>query len=655
MPCKKHGIILHMKDAISISADGLGYSIDLPGLRLAGCRVSAQTDGKTAVASNLGLSSEGGRAIISGETPFGPVSVRFSPAADGTSVTMVATLDLNVSARHVALFPLSGLEIAGATHLLSHGRSMGGCKTCKLPAKRLENEAGEEPGAKFESVFQTMVSFPNVKLHVTQDLRQDNLTFVTGFVDGDAIHDFSVSTHFEFAKPGRFTSEPTTLATVTDGFQAMRAWGDAQQSAPLPAEPQPVGWNSWDYYRWTITEDEVLKNADFIASDPVLSKHVKRIIVDDGWQYCYGEWEPNPFFKSGMDSLARNLRKMGFVPGLWICPGIAEPHSMIAQWQTDWLAMSEGGDPCLSFDCMRRKGFIIDPTLPAVKKWLFDLFTRYADMGYGYFKTDFLMPVTKAPRYHRELPRGQIIRELMTPITDAIRGKADLLGCGYDYNGGCDLVRMVRAGSDIHSTWGCTKSNAVSVAARFWASNRVWITDPDFCVCRGPETVNDPDLGRLRCLYVFVTPEDTRSGLTPTLPWGFGFDTILAHEAECLLSIALMNGGAINLSDKLYVLNDRGLDLVRRTVSAARGSAPTPVDLFESDRVSKWFQTIPGGCRVLLVNWEDNESELSLDLAPFGVNAASARNFWTDETVAIYDNVLRATLRPHSCLLAEFK
>ncbi len=114
-----------------------------------------------------------------------------------------------------------------------------------------------------------------------------------------------------------------------------------------------------------------------------------------------------------------------------------------------------------------------------------------------------------------------------------------------------------------------------------------------------------------------------------------------------------MNGGAINLSDKLYVLNDRGLDLVRRTVSAARGSAPTPVDLFESNRPAKWFQPIPGGCRVLLVNWEDVDAELSLDLAPFGVNASSARDFWTDRIVAISNNILRASLSPHSCLLAE--
>ncbi len=644
-----------MKDAITLSANRQSYAIALPGLQLAGCRISVEADGTSADASALVLTHDGGASVIAGETPFGPISVRFSPVAGKSAVTLVATLDLNAPARRIALRPLSGLTLKGATHLLSHGRSMGGCKTCKLPAARLENEAGEEPGAKFESFFQTMVSFPSRKLHVTQTLKQDNLTSVTGTVDGDAIRGFAVATCFEFAKPGRLTAEPTTLAAVTDGHQAMRAWGDAQQTAPLPAEPQPVGWNSWDYYRWTITEDEVLKNAEFIASDPVLSKYVKRIIVDDGWQYCYGEWDPNPFFKSGMDALARNLRKMGFVPGLWICPGIAEPHSRIAQWQTDWLAMSEGGDPCLSFDCMRRKGFIIDPTLPAVKQWLHDLFTRYVEMGYGYFKTDFLMPVCKAPRYHRDIPRGQIIRELMTPITDALRGKADLLGCGYDYNGGCDLVRMVRAGGDIHSTWRCAKANAISVAARFWASNRTWTTDPDFCVCRGPETSTDPDLGRLRCLYVFVEPDEKRRGFNEDLPWSFGFDTIRASEAECLLSIALMNGGAINLSDKLYVLNDRGLDLVRRTVSAARGSAPTPVDLFESDRASKWFQTIPGGCRALLVNWEDEEAELALDLAPFGVNAATARNFWTDGTIAVNGNVLRATLKPHSCLLAEFR
>ena len=50
-----------------------------------------------------------------------------------------------------------------------------------------------------------------------------------------------------------------------------------------------------------------MKNAEFIANDPVLKQHVKRIIVDDGWQYCYGEWEANSLFPQGMKWLAGKI------------------------------------------------------------------------------------------------------------------------------------------------------------------------------------------------------------------------------------------------------------------------------------------------------------------------------------------------------------
>ena len=72
------------------------------------------------------------------------------------------------------------------------------------------------------------------------------------------------------------------------------AYADENAPEGKVFEDPVCGWNTWDYYRWTITEDEVLKNAEFIAKDPVLSKHVKRIIIDDGWQYCYGEWGMPP-------------------------------------------------------------------------------------------------------------------------------------------------------------------------------------------------------------------------------------------------------------------------------------------------------------------------------------------------------------------------
>ena len=119
-----------------------------------------------------------------------------------------------------------------------------------------------------------------------------------------------------------------------------------------------------------------MKNAEFIASDPVLSRYVKRIIIDDGWQYAYGEWVHNGLFPSGMEKIASTLTKMGFEPGLWIAPGIAEGVTRIAQTKYDMLAKSEDGVPAMMFNCMERRGFILDPTHPNAHKFWFELFDK---------------------------------------------------------------------------------------------------------------------------------------------------------------------------------------------------------------------------------------------------------------------------------------
>ena len=636
--------------AVTIAPDGRSFRLKAPGLALKTCRIGMATDTLAQeFAGGLTLaSSKAGRVRITATSSLGPLTLDLRASRLGNVAALTCTLALAAAARHrwVELAPIAGVTLNKATHLLVHGRSMGGCHAWPLPSEIAEPT--------FTSHFQCVISRAGVKLHLSHPLRQQQVACIKGGIRGATISGLTATTRFEFSSAKRLVAEPLTLAAVADGFAAMTAWGDAQTAAPPPATPQPVGWNSWDYYRWTISEDEVLANAEFIATDPVFSQHVKRIIVDDGWQYCYGEWDANSLFPSGMASLAKKLRKMHFVPGLWMCPTIAEPHSRIAQWHTEMLAQSEGGDPCLAFECMRRHGFIIDPTRPDSKKWLHDLFTRYADMGYGYFKLDFLASTLKARRFFKNVPRGTMMREIITPIRQAVDGRAEILGCGYVYDGGNDLVQMVRAGSDIHATWNETRRNAVAVAARFWASNRVWITDPDFAVCRGPDTSKDPDRGRLRCLYVFVTPDETRREFTEGRAWSEGFDSLRAHEAQVLLSLVTINGGAINLSDKLTTLNEKGLDLLRRTVAAPRGNAPIPLDLFESALASRWLQKTPFGFRTLLINWGETAAEYTLDLAPHGLNAVRARNFWTDETVRIKGDHVTAKLAPHSCQLLDF-
>jgi hypothetical protein len=431
-------------------------------------------------------------------------------------------------------------------------------------------------------------------------------------------------------------------------------WADENIEEEKELENPVKGWNTWDYYRWTITEDEVLENAEFIASDPVLSKHVKRIIVDDGWQYCYGEWDANPLFPSGMKALADRLAGMGFEPGLWIAPTIVEPHSRIAQLHTDMLALGESGYPCLAYECCKRLGFVLDPTREKTRKWLFDLFNRYTEAGYKYFKLDFLWQTLKAPYfYDKTVSRGQITREIMRPIYQAANGKASILGCNFNFEGGSAYVDYVRVSGDIHSKWKSIKTNVPSVASRFWANGKLWWNDPDFALCRGAETSDDPDLEKLRPVLVYVSPDMPESAEAHEK--NESLVNITYEESKILLSIAILSGGSLNLSDKMTLLNEKGLDLARRTVSAEPGKAALPLDLFASREPSYWLQELnSGGHRVLMVNWDETEREMMLDLNKYNVSYSTCKDFWTDENYPVKGNRIEAALKPHTCRLLNF-
>ena len=373
--------------------------------------------------------------------------------------------------------------------------------------------------------------------------------------------------------------------------------------------------------------------------------------MDDGWQYCYGEWEANSFFPSGMKHLAQELTKMGFEPGLWFAPAIAEPHSRIAQLDYDMLARSAGGQPCLAYECMRRFGFVLDPTVRKTEEFMEKMFRRYAEMGYRYFKLDFLCSIFKAPRFSdSNVRRDELIPRLLAPIYRGIDGRAVLLGCNYPYTAGNSMVEAVRIGADIHARWESCLHNVSAVAAHFWANKKLWLNDPDFALCRSAETSNDPDLNRLNPMWPFVNPEDGEKAFGK-----FQLASMNVSELEVLLSVVLAAGGAVNLSDKMTLLNEKGLFLARKVVSAESGEAARPLDLFRSDRPTQYLQKLKSSWRVLLINWENTAKTVSFDPAAYGIHPVSATDFWKEEAVELHSGKLEFELAPHSCRLIELK
>jgi len=629
---------------LEIKTDG-AFSVALPGFSVLNCVPAVRAGDVVPAGFNWNVCKESDDSVcLAGENELGKWLLEFAAAKNlsginGISVKMSGELHQVLPDLEVTVLKIASLS---ADHILTQGIVMGGCSAIKLPAN-----------TSFSSHYQTMISAGDHILQIGYPLMQQQPGKIHGKIHARELLDIHVAYRISHFGLKKIELDPVTLFAAKDGFQLMHDWADANIEVKKDfTDMVAPGWNSWDYYRWTITEEEVLNNAAFIARDPVLSKHVKRIIVDDGWQYCYGEWNANPLFPNGMSYLAKEIRKMGFVPGLWFAPTIVEPHARIAQMDYDMLAMGESGKPCVAFECMRRYGFVLDPTLPKVRTYLFDMFKRYADMGYGYFKLDFLGSTLRARKFADvSVPRSQIIRKIVEPIYEAVNGKARILGCNYNFEAGNKVVDAVRVGGDIHATWKGICHNVASVAARFWGNKRLWLNDPDFALCRSLDTANDPDMTRLLCCLVYITPEMTDSKFCefPLV------EEVSRPQAELLLSIVLAAAGAVNLSDNLPRLNERGLELARRVVSADSGDAAIPVDLFRSDKPSYWFQKVNDYHRVLLINWNDEPGTYSFDLKPYGIKADSAVNFWNDQIVPVNDGVISVELQPRSCLLAVVK
>lgn len=626
-----------------LDADAKRLTLDAGnGVTLTGCVSRVTLEGGAQETVRWTSQKNGVKKItLSGSTPSGRWTLTIrranrSQGLEGLCLEMSGVIGKGV--RVTELIPLAVTRVR-TDHVLVHGRSAGGCEAILLPVEKAHP---------FVSYLHLTLTRKGVSLHLSQPLKQRNPSRLCGAVEGPGVKGLMVVTPIDAGFAGRrLEAEPVFLFSGADGHALLEAWAREQRPRPPAPVPPVAGWNSWDYYRWTVTEEAVIRNAEFIAADPVLSRHVKRIIIDDGWEYCHGEWEANPLFPHGMKWLARRLTKLGFEPGLWLCPGVMEPHARISQWDMDMLAKGKSGLPCLAFECMRRFGFVLDPTVPKTRKWIRDLFTRYADMGYRYFKLDFLKQTLKAPVFaDASVSRGDLVRMLIEPARKALRGRARIMGCGYDFFAGTDCVDEVRTSSDIHARWDAIKENVASIASRGWAQGRLWVNDPDFALCRGPETSNDPDLERLRAALVFVKPDMPTAPMEP-----YVLATMTLQEARTLLSLVLISGGAVNLSDDLTRLNAAGLDLARRTVAAERGAAGVALDLFTSRYPSTWTQSLSAGRRVLLINWTDRVQELSYDTGPDSAGLAW-RNFWTDDAVALRSGNLRVRLAPHACLLA---
>jgi hypothetical protein len=440
---------------------------------------------------------------------------------------------------------------------------------------------------------------------------------------------------FEIPPGGTIRSGRFMLNLAPDPYTALEGYAETMGQV-LGARVHSVvnGWCDWFMAYESITEEEVLRNAEFAAHTlkPFGFEYVQ---VDEGFQRWHGDWEGNAKFPHGMAWLADRIRALGLKPGIWLAPYVISEPTEVFRKHPEWLLRHPDGRlrrvgpwPNEDSDWARNenpKRYGLDITHPGAAAWLEDLFDTVVNRwGYEMIKIDFVdWSLLAAHRYHDPtVPRAQAYRKGVEIMRQAMGPKCHLLDCGPGpvSVGMLDSMRIELDQPPV--TWKQyfleSASSAPAAAKRYYFHKRTWINDADHV-----------------CLNL----------LTPS-------------QAQAEASLIALTGGNLMSGDRLPDLDPSRLEVLKK-VFPSYGEAARPVDLFDTDRHSIFALKIqkPFGEWTVagLFNASETEPlERTLPLNRLWLNPAKtylAYDFWNERLHGEVTGELRIKVAPASVTL----
>ena len=172
---------------------------------------------------------------------------------------------------------------------------------------------------------------------------------------------------------------------------------------PVP----PMGWNSYTGYSIAVTEDELLKNIDFL-SEKLLSYGYDTVTVDNGWFLsgqgegvtikldAYGRPDSHEhFFPHGLKYTIDHAHRKGVKFGIWLLRGInrraVEENLPVesANYHMQDIVNKKSACPWAATPWWN---YGVDMTKPGAQEYYDGLVRKYADMGVDFIKFDDIVP-----------------------------------------------------------------------------------------------------------------------------------------------------------------------------------------------------------------------------------------------------------------------
>ena len=265
------------------------------------------------------------------------------------------------------------------------------------------------------------------------------------------------------------------------------------------------GYTSWYNYYQDINEGILLRDLD------ALDSRFELFQIDDGYETFVGDWldvDPKKFPR-GLSPIVERIHSRGFKAGIWLAPFAAEEKSKLFQEHPDWIVKDENGE--FAKCGANWSGFYsLDLSKQEVLDYVRKCLETYMEMGFDFFKLDFLYCVTIAPIEGKT--RAEMSQFAYSFLRDVLKDKL-VLGCGaniFSSHGNFDYLRI---GPDVSlkfdDIWYMKFMHRERISTKVTLQNTVYRSLFDNVLFR-----NDPDVFLLRKENISLSNAQKESLLT---------------------------------------------------------------------------------------------------------------------------------------------
>ena len=286
-------------------------------------------------------------------------------------------------------------------------------------------------------------------------------------------------------KPG----ESVKVYDIYYGFNYDEGFKDFCKDFQPRKADKIFGYTSWYNYYQNINESIILRDLD------ALDERFNLFQIDDGYESFVGDWmvvDKNKF-PNGLKPIVDKIHAKGLKAGLWLAPFVVETKSKVFVEHQDWIKRTENGE--LARCGSNWSGFYaLDLDNPEVQKYVQKCLQFYVDMGFDFFKLDFLYASMIAPTYGKS--RAMMSHQSYKMLRDMLKDKL-ILGCGANCFSSYQMFDYLRVGPDVSLTFDdvwymkfmhrervSTKITLQNTIYRSIFNNHLFLNDPDVFLLR---------------------------------------------------------------------------------------------------------------------------------------------------------------------------